>query len=211
MKEPSPLGAGADHWNTVHEARPPEMLTWYQPNPQNSLDLIGLAGLSASQRIVDVGGGSSLLCDRLIEIGYRDVTVIDVSAAAIAHVRSRIGPVAGPPTLVEGDIGGYRSERNFDLWHDRAVFHFLTDAEERRVYLDSLAANLTERGHVVLATFGLRGPDTCSGLPVRKYGPDDLEDALGDQFEPLAFREEAHTTPTGGTQHFLYGLFRRSG
>ena len=209
MVEPAHLGAGPEHWNAVHERRTPDQLTWYQPTPQKSLALIELAGLGPSHRIVDVGGGSSRLCDELIDAGYLDVTVVDISVAALAHVAARISTPGDRVSLVEQDVGDFRSDRPFDLWHDRAVFHFLTDEHQRDRYVGSLAANLSDRGHVLMASFGLDGPDTCSGLPVMRYGADSLSAALGPWLEAIDFEEEVHVTPAGGTQHFIYGLFRR--
>jgi hypothetical protein len=150
------------------------------------------------------------LCDELIGSGFTDVTVIDISPAALAHVETRVGDRGERLQLVEADVGEYRSGRRFDLWHDRAVFHFLLDQSEVDRYIDSLTANLAAHGHAVMATFGLDGPEMCSGLPVRRFGADSLAATLGGRFEPVAFEEELHNTPRGGTQHFLYGLFRRT-
>lgn len=177
--------------------------------PRCSLDLIERSGIAPTQRIVDVGGGSSLLCDALIGRGYRDVTVVDISGAALAHVEARLRGNAELVTLIEGDIGTLHSDRPFDLWHDRAVFHFLVEDDERDRYVGAIESNLAGRGYVVMATFGLEGPDMCSGLPVRRYGRESLAAALGSRFQPVTFQEELHVTPAGGTQRFLYGLFKR--
>lgn len=210
MEDRTNIGAGPGHWNAVHERRPPEQLTWYQREPRLSLDFIKRAGVDQSDRLIDVGGGSSRLCFELLGSGYTDVTVIDISHAALAHVETRIGDRGEHLKLVEADAGEYRSSTTFDLWHDRAVFHFLLDESEVDRYIDSLTANLATDGHVVMATFGLEGPEMCSGLPVRRYGADSLATTLGQRFEPMVFEDELHNTPRGGTQHFLYGLFRRS-
>ena len=210
MEDRTKTGAGPGHWNAVHERRPPEQLTWYQRDPRMSLEFINRAGVDQSARLVDVGGGSSRLCDELVGSGFTDVTVIDISHAALAHVETRIGDRGEHLKLVEADVGEFRSSTRFDLWHDRAVFHFLLDEAEKSRYIDSLTANLAGHGHVVMATFGLEGPDMCSGLPVQKYDADSLAATLGEQYAPVAFDEELHGTPTGGTQHFLYGLFRRT-
>lgn len=204
------LGAGPDHWNAVHGKRRPDELTWFVATPRRSLEMIERAGAAASSRVVDVGGGSSRLCDALIEAGFVDVTVVDISAAALSHVQTRLAGAADRLTLVEADAGTFRGDRPFDLWHDRAMFHFLLEASERDLYVAAMKANLAQRGHVVIATFGLRGPQKCSGLPVCRYGPESLGAALGDWLAPLAFEEEMHATPAGAAQHFLYGLFRRN-
>ncbi|MDF1597938.1 MAG: class I SAM-dependent methyltransferase [Acidimicrobiia bacterium] len=209
MESRQHLGAGPDHWDAVHRKRDPDQLTWFQPMPRLSLGRIERSGVEPFQRIVDIGGGSSLLCDALIERGYRDVTVVDISGAALTHVEARLQGARECVTLIEGDVGTYRGDRRFDLWHDRAVFHFLTEDDERDRYMRTMESNLAEQGHVVMATFGLQGPYMCSGLPVRRYGPESLAAALGGRFHPVTFEEELHATPAGGTQHFLYGLFRR--
>jgi SAM-dependent methyltransferase len=210
MDDRTNLGAGPGHWNAVHERRPPDQLTWYQRDPRMSLEFIRKAGVDPSDRLVDVGGGSSRLCDELIGSGFTDVTVVDISPAALAHVATRVGDRGEHLKIVEADVGEFRSSTRFDLWHDRAVFHFLLDEAEKGRYLDSLMANLADQGHVIMATFGLEGPDMCSGLPVQKYGADSLAATLGERFDPVAFDEELHGTPRGGSQHFLYGLFRRT-
>jgi SAM-dependent methyltransferase len=210
MHDPTALGAGPGHWEAVHRLRGPEELTWFQPVPRISLELIGLTGITHGDRIIDVGAGSSRLCDRLLADGYQDVTVLDISATALAHVADRTGDCP-ELLLIEGDVGSFRSGQPFDLWHDRAVFHFLVERDEREAYLESLRTNLRPTGHVIISTFGPRGPDTCSGLPVRKYSAGDLSAELGDSYRAVEFREELHETPRGGTQHFLYGLFERTG
>lgn len=207
MQAPEHLGAGPDHWDAVHEARAPEQLTWFQPTPQMSLELIQRSGIGPARRIVDVGGGSSRLCDELLKAGYRDVTSVDISSAALSYVAARTPDTDDCLTLVEADVGEFRSDRPFDLWHDRAVFHFLIEQEARERYVDSLLTNLNDRGFLVIATFGLQGPEKCSGLPVQRYSPDSLRAAFGTSFEPVEFAEEVHSTPSGGTQPFIYGLF----
>ena len=204
------LGAGPEHWNTVHGKRRPEELTWFEATPRRSLELIERSGGTTVSRVLDVGGGSSRLCDALIEAGFLGVTVVDISAAALAHVRARLAGAVGRVTLVEADAGAHRGDRPFDVWHDRAMFHFLLEDSERERYVAAMKANLAPRGHAVIATFGLRGPEMCSGLPVCRYGPGSLGAALGDWLEPLAFEDEMHATPAGGAQHFVYGLFRRN-
>lgn len=204
------LGAGPEHWEEVHGRRPPDELTWYQAHPEVSLRLIERSGIGRSDRVLDVGGGSSRLCDELLRGGFADVTVLDISSVALEHVGARFHDEVRRPTLVEGDVGAFRATNPFVLWHDRAVFHFLTDAADRRLYTDAIRANLGPGGFVVMATFGLQGPETCSGLSVQRYSPGSLAAALGDWLRPVTFEEEMHPTPAGGVQQFLYGLFARS-
>lgn len=206
-----PLGAGGEHWDAVHTRRPPDQLTWYQPDPQMSLRFINQAGVARDQPIVDVGAGSSRLCDELLARGFSDITVVDISSVALDRTRERLGESAGRVTMVEADVGTFRSDREYGLWHDRAVFHFLVGSDERIRYIDSMRSNLAPDGHVVMATFGLEGPETCSGLPVRRYDAEGLWNELGDDWLTLVdFADELHQTPRGQTQHFSYTRFRRS-
>ena len=205
------LGAGPEHWEKLHDRKPPDELTWYQARPEMSLRMVEHSGIDMSDRIVDVGGGSSRLCDELLQRGFIDVTVLDISSGALARVGARFADNETKPTLVEADVGAFRANQPFGLWHDRAVFHFLVEPDNRRRYLESLRANLWAGGFAVMATFGLQGPETCSGLPVHRYGPDELAGVVGDWLKPCLFEEEFHATPAGGSQHFLYGLFEYSG
>jgi SAM-dependent methyltransferase len=197
------------HWQAVYRDRDPEQVSWYQENPERSAQLIESAGLPPSGRIIDVGGGASRLVDRLMDAGYSDLTVLDLSAVALAYAGERLGARAGEVTWIEADVINHQFERGFDLWHDRAVFHFLCEAGERQAYVDQVRATVAPGGHVILATFGLDGPEQCSGLPIERYGPESLRGALGPDFGAIAFEEEVHRTPAGGSQHFLYGHFRR--
>lgn len=199
----------APSWDEVWRTRRTDEVSWYQPSPEVALRLIEASTTPASA-VIDVGGGASTLVDHLLARGYRDLTVLDLAPAALEAARTRLGPAADQVTWLTGDVTTIELGRRFDLWHDRAVFHFFVDDEARGRYLDTLRGAIAVGGSVVLATFGPDGPDTCSGRPVRRYGRDALCDALGSAFEPLEFVEEAHTTPTGACQPFLYGRFRRT-
>lgn len=199
------------HWEGVYRDRDPEQVSWYQEDPAESLRLIESTGLPLSSRIVDVGGGASRLTDCLLERGYTNLTVLDLSAKALAHAGARLGDRSGEVTWVEGDVTEHRWGVEFDLWHDRAVFHFLCDEADRARYVARLESAVPTVGHVIIATFGLDGPEQCSGLPIERYGPESLSQALGPGFQAITFVEEVHRTPAGGEQHFLYGHFRRSG
>jgi SAM-dependent methyltransferase len=174
-----------------------------------SLRLIAGTGVSRSAPVIDVGGGASVLVDGLLEAGFTDVTVLDLSGAALASSRARLGARASSVQWTEADVT--RADlppRSFDLWHDRAVFHFLTDRADRLAYLRVLRHALRPGGHVVIATFAEDGPERCSGLPVRRYAPAQLHAELGSDFELLASEREAHVTPAGAVQRFQYSLFR---
>ena len=198
---------GEDHWNQVYRRTRPGEVSWFQAEPAVSLALIEAAGVSPDAPVVDVGAGASLLVDRLLGRGFRDLTVIDIAAAPLSQVRERLGPRAPQVALVHADITTYRPERRFALWHDRAVFHFLTAPEDRRAYMGTLAAALRPEGHVIIATFGLDGPTRCSGLDVVRYDAAQLGAELGPGFRLKRAVPEEHRTPAGRVQQFQYCWF----
>lgn len=176
-----------------------------------SLELIESIGVARTDPLIDVGAGTSYLVDRLLERGYVDLTVLDVSEAALSHVRERLNHAAARVTWIRADILAFRPERRYALWHDRAVFHFLTEPERRRAYADVLSRAVRPNGHVIIATFALGGPSKCSGLPVMTYDAQGLATELGSGFELVRAEEESHPTPAGTVQPFQYGLFRHVG
>ncbi len=197
------------HWERVYQDRGPINVSWYQEHASRSLDLIAATRVDLDASIIDIGGGASPLVDGLIDLGYSAITVLDLSATALAYARERLGGVADDVAWIEADITEHHFDGGFDVWHDRAVFHFLTDPTDRAKYVDTLRSAVPHGGHVIVATFNLGGPRECSGLPVERYDAHTLHEALGVDFEPVRFENEAHHTPTGATQHFLYGHFRR--
>lgn len=196
------------HWDAVYAARRPTEVSWYQRDPRLSLALIEAAGVAPDDPIIDVGAGASYLVDRLLERGFADVTVLDVSELALQRVRERLGGVGARVAVVRTDVLAFEPARAYALWHDRAVFHFLTDPDDRRRYVDVLSRAVRPGGHVVIATFAPDGPPKCSGLPVERYDAEALSATLGAGFELLRAEEEAHRTPSGAVQPFQYGLFR---
>ena len=197
------------HWEAVYRTKRPDAVSWFQPDPALSIAMIRRATRDTRARIIDVGGGASLLVDALLRDGYADVTVLDVSAGALAHARERLADSAGRVHWVDGDILTTRlPEAGFDVWHDRAVFHFLTAAADRATYLAQLRGALRDGGHAVIATFAEDGPAKCSGLEVARYSPDTLHGELGTEFELIDTAREQHLTPAGASQSFLYCLFR---
>jgi cyclopropane fatty-acyl-phospholipid synthase-like methyltransferase len=167
-----------------------------------SLELIEKLRVPADAAVVDVGGGASILVDHLVERGFSDLTVLDISAPALDEVGRRLGDA--PVVRLHEDLLEWRPPRRYDLWHDRAVFHFLVTESDRRRYLDTLQAAIRPDGLVILATFALDGPEVCSGLPVSRYSADELTRILGDTFRPLATRREIHVTPRGSAQPFTW-------
>jgi SAM-dependent methyltransferase len=198
-----------DHWNAVYGARAEAALTWFEDAPEMSIDLIRSAGVTADARVIDVGGGASRLVDALLDDGFSQITVLDLSAQALRVSQERLGKRAGRVHWVAGDITLWLPDGAYDLWHDRAVFHFLTDPEDRAAYLRALRQALRPGGVAVIGTFALDGPETCSGLPVVRYAPETLAQVFGDGFEPVSSRAHRHRTPMGRTQSFVFCTFRR--
>lgn len=195
------------HWEQVHRTKAPDERSWFSPRPATSLSLIDAAGIGPSARVIDVGGGTSRLVDELAARGYEHLTMLDIAPTALAEAKSRLGDA--PVTFVEGDITEVELSGPFDLWHDRAVFHFLTEPGDRAAYMRTLRDSLAPRGHVVIAAFALDGPPTCSGLPVVRYDLDTLLGELGEGFRLVDTRREGHVTPSGKTQQFVYCLFAK--
>ena len=192
----------ARHWDSAHADRGAEDVSWYQDVPTLSLALIDALGIPRDAAIIDVGGGASTLAECLVSRGFSDVSVLDVSAVALAEASRRLRQA--PITWVHADIVTWHPERQFVLWHDRAVFHFLVAAYDRDQYLQALRSALRPDGSVVLATFAEDGPEFCSGLPVARFSAEDLAHLLGAGFELLETRREEHITPAGVMQPFTW-------
>jgi SAM-dependent methyltransferase len=192
------------HWEEVYRTRNPAEVSWYQPDPAVSLRLIEQTVVGRSAPILDVGGGASLLANRLVVAGYKDVTVLDISSTALAVVQERLGPAV---RTITADVTRFEPSRRYALWHDRAALHFLTDPEDQRAYVRSLARALQPGGHVILAAFALDGPTRCSGLPVARYDAARMVALLGPGFQLRRAETEVHLTPAGVPQHFQYGWF----
>jgi ubiquinone/menaquinone biosynthesis C-methylase UbiE len=199
-----------DHWEKVYSTKAPEGVSWFQPHADMSMRLIRASGLGHGAAIIDVGGGASTLVDDLLDDGYRNVTVLDLSSAALAESRRRLGPRGASVRWMEADITRAVFEPHcLDLWHDRAVFHFLTTEEDRAAYVRQVLRALKPGGHVIMATFGSDGPAQCSGLPVMRYAPDELHAEFGETFTMLGHEEQLHHTPFGTDQQFLYCMCRK--
>jgi len=199
------------HWETVYRTKAPDAVSWYRPHLDTSLALIERAAPDRGAAVLDVGGGASTLVDDLLARGYRDLGVLDISAAALNVARERLGEAADKVTWLAANLlDAPLPQARYDLWHDRAVFHFLTEAEQRAHYLRQLTHALKPGGHAVLATFGPQGPLKCSGLDTVRYDAGELARVLGDGFALVDSTLECHATPSGTTQPFLYALFRRT-
>jgi SAM-dependent methyltransferase len=200
-----------DHWQAVYDKKRPDEVSWYQPHLERSLMFIRSSGLSLDARVVDVGGGASTLVDDLLAAGYRNVAVIDLADAALASARQRLGERAGLIDWIVGDVTTpLLPECSVDFWHDRAVFHFLTDEAARSAYLAQVLRVVKPGGHVLVATFGLDGPEQCSGLPVARYDAPGIHDVFGGAFEKVGDAAEHHETPWGTVQSFVYCFCRRT-
>jgi SAM-dependent methyltransferase len=197
-----------EHWETVHERVGPRGGSWYQAEPRMSLALIQALGVATDTPIIDVGGGSSRLVDELIQRGFSDISVLDVSAQALQRSRSRLGEAATRVRWLREDLLEWEPPRAYGLWHDRALFHFLVEPEQRGRYVSVLRASLWPGGLLIMATFAPDGPEGCSDLPVARYGPQDLVDVLGEGFTCLGSWREDHATPGGATQPFTWVALR---
>ena len=194
-----------EHWEAVYRSKAPEAVSWYSPHLETSLALIERAAREKSASIIDVGGGESTLVDDLLSRGYRNVTVLDISQTAFEVARKRLGPAAAQVHWLLADITEVQLERNaYDVWHDRAVFHFLAAPDQRGAYIRQVARAVKPGGHVIVSTFGPEGPKKCSGLDVMRYDAESLHEEFGVRFRLVESSEELHHTPSGATQQFLY-------
>lgn len=199
------------HWDEVYAAKGEAEVSWFQASPEPSLGLIRRAGVGADAAIVDVGGGASRLVDALLDSGFSDVTVLDLSAAALARAQARLGDRAAQARWIVADATGWRPERRYDLWHDRAAFHFLVDPADRAAYVGVLKQALAPGGQVILAAFAPDGPEKCSGLPVMRHDAASFAQELGPGFTLVEELAHEHATPWGSVQRFRFAAFRRDG
>ena len=197
------------HWDSVYCAKAFDEVSWYQPVPERSLRHIQDAAADYEAAIIDVGGGASRLVDSLLDAGFADVTVLDISGNALQQARHRIGTRAEAVNWVVADVRTFLPDREFSIWHDRAVLHFLIDAEDRARYVKVLNRALLPGGTLVLSTFGPEGPLKCSGLEIRRYDIETLTELLGAGFELQRHELEDHETPGGASQQFLYSCWKR--
>ncbi len=200
-----------DHWQRVWTDREAERVSWYEPVPATSLELIRLAELPPEAPLVDVGGGASTLVDHLLAEGFRDLTVLDIAAPAFEAAKRRLGERARTVRWEVADVTGWRPARRYALWHDRAVFHFLVGEADRAAYRATLDRALAPGGRAIVATFAPDAPPRCSGLPVMRFDAAELARSFAELLVPIAERRHLHVTPTGVRQPFTYVLFRRPG
>jgi ubiquinone/menaquinone biosynthesis C-methylase UbiE len=198
-----------EHWENVYQNKAPDDVSWHQERPEVSLGLIERTGIDKDAGIIDVGGGASTLVDHLLKAGYSRLAVLDLSQAALEHSRTRLGEDAARVEWTVADVMEFTPTRPFALWHDRAVFHFFTEAADRRRYVEALRRTLVHGGQVVIAPFAPHGPEKCSGLEVCRHSAASVSAELGTEFELLEQVQEVHLTPWQTEQAFGYFRFRR--
>jgi trans-aconitate methyltransferase len=198
----------AQHWDAAY-AHGDTTRSWYQAEPMMSLRMLDAAGITPAAAVIDIGGGASTLADALLERGFLDVSVLDISAIALAQAQRRLGAAATRIDWIHADLFTWQPPHLYRAWHDRAVFHFLTTSRDRRQYLARLTEATSPGSVAVFGCFAPDGPEYCSGLPVARYSADDLADLLGDRWRPINHDRQVHVTPAGVTQPFTWGAFNR--
>ncbi|MCW7461317.1 class I SAM-dependent methyltransferase [Leptospira limi] len=197
------------HWETIYTEKQPNEVSWTQEIPKLSLQLINHTNLPTSAKIIDVGGGESNLVDHLLELGYQNLTVLDISQNALNRCKQRLGEIGKNIKWIVSDITIFQSDIKYELWHDRAVFHFLTDPESILAYKNNLLKALNKDGELIIGTFSNDGPKKCSGLEIKQYTEETLAETFSPEFEPIEFQREDHHTPFGTVQNFVFGRFKK--
>lgn len=192
------------HWENIYQTSGERKVSWFQENPAPSLELIALTGATPSSAIVDIGGGASRLVDSLLAQGYRDITVLDLSPSSLAAAQERLGKDAGRIKWIVADVTTWQPSHRYDIWHDRAAFHFLNSEEEQAAYVACLRQALKVGGHAIIGTFALDGPEQCSGLPVTRHSAETIGALLGPGFKVVDSRRHQHITPWQSVQNFQF-------
>lgn len=203
--------SGKEHWERVYETKEPTELSWFQSAPSKSVAMIRATGVPTEAPIIDIGAGVSSLVDVLNDSGYSNITVLDISSAATAESRARLGDAASRVKWISADVLEWEPMGRYSVWHDRALFHFLVDESSAKTYLNTMRTALVPGGFFILATFGPEGPDRCSGFEVKRYSIEELKNLLEEDFELKSFGTEDHTTPAGNVQQFLYSCWQMTG
>lgn len=198
-----------DHWENIYQTKSQQEVSWYQAKPETSLNFIVNSGMPLTAKIIDVGGGDSFLVDCLLELGYTDITVLDISAVAIEKAKARLGHKANDVKWIISDITAFKPTEQYDVWHDRAVFHFLTNDKDVEVYSKIASENIKTDGTLIIGTFSEQGPKKCSGIEIKQYSESSLGTAFENDFIKTASLTENHKTPFDTFQNFVFCVFRK--
>lgn len=198
-----------NHWEKIYSTKQPNEVSWTQESPETSLSFIHSFNLPKQASIIDVGGGDSKLVDKLVEEGYEDITVLDISEQALRRAQARLGEKSKNVNWIVSDITEFTTDKTFDVWHDRATFHFLTTGDEIHKYLERAKNNLKDNGFLTIGTFSENGPKKCSGLEIKQYSEQELQSQLSEGFEKIKCITEDHRTPFNTLQNFLFCSFKR--
>ena len=200
-----------EHWENIYKTKDHKKVGWYQESPEISLELLSTINANPSQSIVDVGCGASVLVDNLISQGFKDITLLDLSQEALLSIEKRLGRKGNIPNYLTADITSpIELSKKVDVWHDRAVFHFLTDSQDREVYMRNLENNLSASGYAVIGTFSLNGPSSCSGLNIVQYDEQKMKIELPDSLELLESKVSVHVMPSGAEQEYMYFIIKKN-
>lgn len=197
------------HWENIYQTKKPDEVSWYQPSPETSLEFIKQFNVPKSAKIIDIGGGDSFLVDHLLDLGYRDITVLDISQAAIDRARQRLGDKAQNVKWIVADAADFKPKEKYDFWHDRAAFHFLTEEKEISNYLETARQNINPQGVLVIGTFSEQGPKKCSGIEIKQYSETTMVERLKMFFEKIKCITVDHKTPFDTIQNFVFCSFRK--
>lgn len=197
------------HWNKIYQSKSAQEVSWHQPVPTTSLDFVKQFNLSKKAKIIDVGGGDSFFVDHLLHMGYQDITVLDISEKAIEKARQRLGQHSAKVKWIIADAASFDTIVKYDLWHDRAAFHFLTDEQEIDSYIKTVNTSIKPEGYLVIGTFSEQGPKTCSGINIKQYSEQIMTDQFKNFFEKIKCLTINHNTPSGSIQNFIFCSFRR--
>ena len=199
-----------EHWENIYQTKKSNEVSWHQKKPKTSLNLISGINLDKGAKIIDIGAGDSKLVDNLLAVGFRNITVLDVSSNALNRVKKRLGNRANDVKWIVSDLMEFKTNNRYDLWHDRAVLHFLTEEEEINRYVEKIKQLLKPNGYLIVSTFSLKGPKKCSGLDIKQYSKDSMKKIFSG-FEHIKSFEEEHLTPWENSQIFIYSLFKKGG
>lgn len=199
-----------EHWENIYQTKSMDEVSWYQPKPETSLDLVEKFNLPKTAKIIDVGCGDSFFVDYLLELGFQNITVLDISEAAIDRAKTRLGEKAILVEWIIEDVANFQPAEKYDFWHDRAAFHFLTDEEDVEKYVDTVSKYVENEGFLVVGTFSEQGPKKCSGIDITQYSENSLKKIFDQDFENIKCFTIDHKTPFDTIQNFVFCSFRKS-